>query len=445
MGCNAAVDTECESDELPYHEVTLDKYFMDKTEVTVAAYGECVTAGGCIAPYTGSYCNWNVGGKEDHPVNCIDWNLSKAYCEWAGKRLPTEAEWDKAARGTDGRKYQWGNGLATCEYAVMNEGGNGCGTDSTWSVCGKSPAGDSPYGLCDMAGNVWEWVSDWYGSAYYNSSPSVDPQGPTTGSNRVLRGGRFINNAAVVRASRRGNVLPTYQDYTFGFRCATDDSFCVPQCNNRDCGENGCGGSCGVCGANETCEAGQCTSPWQTLLFEDFNDGTANGWTTAGCAGLGCPQVSTSRYYLPGDWTRVYLPLLSTAGLKADAFEFVLDRPSTFGYLCLETSTVVNAGFCIRHRDAPPSGWSTTNKNDFSGGGSDSLSVPLLATSGKNTWRIERDLINGSCSVFVDGLAVGTVACPKTQVSKYSFHVMSTASNTRCNAYLDDVKVQAIW
>lgn len=221
MGCNVTVDDRCYEDESPYHEVTLSAYYMDKTEVTVAAYGACVTAGACTAPSTNySYCNWNVGGKEDYPVNCIDWFQSEAYCEWAGKRLPTEAEWEKAARGTDGRKYPWSNETATCNYAVMSEGGDGCGTNSTVSVCSKSPAGDSPYGLCDMSGNVWEWVSDWYDSSYYSGSLGTNPTGPESGSYRIVRGGSFDENYVYVRSSDRGSVIPSHFDVNLGARCA---------------------------------------------------------------------------------------------------------------------------------------------------------------------------------------------------------------------------------
>jgi formylglycine-generating enzyme required for sulfatase activity len=221
MGCNTAVDSNCSSDESPYHQVTLSAYYMDKTEVTVTAYGECVTAGACTAPSTYySYCNWNVTGKEDHPVNCITWFQSEAYCAWAGKRLPTEAEWEKAARGTDGRKYPWGNETATCDYAVMYEGGNGCGTESTMPVCSKSPAGDSPYGLCDMSGNVWEWVSDWYDSSYYSSSPGTDPVGPASGSLRVFRGGSLSREGFYLRASDRFGNDPSGNYGVLGARCA---------------------------------------------------------------------------------------------------------------------------------------------------------------------------------------------------------------------------------
>lgn len=223
MGCDTEVDADCGSDETPYHEVTLPVYYIDATEITVAAYGECVAAGACTVPsIDSSNCNSNMTGKETHPVNCVDWFQARKYCAWAGKRLPTEAEWEKAARGTDGRKYPWGNEIATCDYAVMSEVGSSCVTNSTRFVCSKSPAGDSPYGLCDVSGNVWEWVSDWYGSAYYSSSPGTDPVGPASGSSRVMRGGSYYYAEGVLRVSNRDYYDPSASGTNLGFRCARD-------------------------------------------------------------------------------------------------------------------------------------------------------------------------------------------------------------------------------
>jgi formylglycine-generating enzyme required for sulfatase activity len=205
-GCNASVDSQCDDDEKPGKRVTLPAFTIDKTEVTVSAYEACVNAGACTKPNTGTYCNWGKSGRGDHPINCVDWNQAKAYCSWAGKRLPTEQEWEKAARGTDGRKYPWGNQSASCARAVMNDGGTGCGDNKTWPV-GSKPSGASPYGAQDMAGNVWEWTSDWYDSKK---------------KGRVLRGGSWYGGAWFVRASNRYRRGPSARYYNdgYGFRCA---------------------------------------------------------------------------------------------------------------------------------------------------------------------------------------------------------------------------------
>jgi formylglycine-generating enzyme required for sulfatase activity len=188
MGCNSAVDTECYSDESPYHEVNLSAFKIDKYEVTAGQYKACVDAGKCMAADTGGSCNYGSSGRDLHPINCVDWTQANAYCQWAGKRLPTEAEWEKAARGTDGRKYPWGNTGLDCDHAVMSV--SPCSNSSTQPV-GSKPLGASPYGAEDMIGNVWEWASDWYSSSYYSSSPANDPQGPASGTYRVVRGGSW--------------------------------------------------------------------------------------------------------------------------------------------------------------------------------------------------------------------------------------------------------------
>jgi formylglycine-generating enzyme required for sulfatase activity len=220
MGCNQELDEKCRQDEHPYHEVVLDAFEVDRYEVTVGDYRACVSAGGCTEPDTGGSCNWDVATMDDHPVNCVDFSQAVAYCEWAKKRLPTEAEWEKAARGTEGQVYPWGNDSADCEHAVMNDGGNGCGTGKTMAV-GSKPAGASPFGAMDMAGNVWEWVADWYDASYYQTSPASAPPGPQEGTFRVARGGSWYGGSVDdLRASRRNRLLPSFCNHDLGFRCA---------------------------------------------------------------------------------------------------------------------------------------------------------------------------------------------------------------------------------
>lgn len=228
MGCVPAGDASCSAGEKPQHSVTLSAYYIDKTEVTVAAYKKCVDAGKCSLPSCNpsDYKTYGVNGKEQHPVNCVTWSQADAYCKWTDPkgRLPTESEWEKAARGgLDGKVYPWGDQSPACTpgqpYTVVWGGaGNGCGKNSTWAVgTGSSPNG---YGLYDMSGNVWEWVNDWYSSSYYDSSPATDPKGPVSGPNRVFRGGSFVNFADSLRASQRAYFSPGLVVGFLGFRCA---------------------------------------------------------------------------------------------------------------------------------------------------------------------------------------------------------------------------------
>jgi len=220
QGCNAAVNTFCVAHKSPYHEVTVPAFEIDRFEVTVGLYGDCVTGGSCTAPTgTSPGCNWNKAGKEAHPVNCITWYQAGEYCAWAGKRLCSESEWEKASRGTDGREYPWGNVPATCEYAVMDDGGFGCGTVGTMAV-GSKPGGASPYGAMDMSGNVWEWVEDdWHRS--YNEAPT---DGSTWMDNprasyRVRRGGSFEDDDGYMPSSSRYYDDPVYSNGSIGARC----------------------------------------------------------------------------------------------------------------------------------------------------------------------------------------------------------------------------------
>jgi formylglycine-generating enzyme len=194
-------------------------FCIDRTEVTVAAYRACVSAGACTAdhltestcndPFGACFvhretCNWDKPGREDHPINCVSWNQARRYCLWAGKRLPTNLEWEKAARGTDGRIHPWGGATPTCDLAVW---ANGCGRYSTWPV-GSKPRGASPYGALDMAGNVGEWTEE------------------ETGVALAQRGGSFQDILAFfLQADILGFYVPGGPDQkgdTTGFRCARD-------------------------------------------------------------------------------------------------------------------------------------------------------------------------------------------------------------------------------
>jgi formylglycine-generating enzyme required for sulfatase activity len=219
MGCDSSNPAEsCQGDEQPLHTVTLSTYTIDKYEVTNARYKACVDAGGCTVPQSVNsntrFPYYGTSTYADYPVLNVTWHQASAFCAWAGKRLPTEAEWEKATRGSsDTRTYPWGSSAPDCTKTNYRS----CVGDT--SRVGSYPSGASPYGVMDMAGNVWEWVNDWYDRSYYSVSPSSNPQGPATGGVRVLRGGSWYYNDLGVRSAFRLVNNPDVWFDVFGFRC----------------------------------------------------------------------------------------------------------------------------------------------------------------------------------------------------------------------------------
>jgi formylglycine-generating enzyme required for sulfatase activity len=209
MGCNEAVDKLCDEDEKPQHSVTLSAFSIERTEVTQAQYNACLMEGACDLPT----CEWECEHAA-YPAWCVTSKHAQQYCAWAGRRLPTEAEWEKAARGSDGATYPWGDGAPDCSLANMA----GCGDSA--KPAGSLEAGASPYGALDMAGNMVEMVADRYDEAYYAASPASDPKGPDTGKRYVGRGGGFKSETKWVRASKRDWYDETDAAGSLGFRCA---------------------------------------------------------------------------------------------------------------------------------------------------------------------------------------------------------------------------------
>jgi formylglycine-generating enzyme required for sulfatase activity len=201
--------------EQPVHPVYLDAYYIDRYEVTLGQYRACVEAGACAESAEAGRCVWYGGTDEAEPINCMTWYDAQAYCRWASLRLPSEAEWEKAARGADGRNYPWG------EQVDRNRANYKGGYGRAVAV-GSYPEGASPYGVYDMGGNVWEWVGDWYDANYYFASEQRNPAGPSRGTHRVLRGGSWCFLSEAMRSTHRQPYDPEITDTDIGFRCARD-------------------------------------------------------------------------------------------------------------------------------------------------------------------------------------------------------------------------------
>ncbi len=232
MGSDKKVDKNAYLAEFPQRTVHLDAYEIDKYEVTTVQFLKFV-----LATNRAPLIDWQYDGGNfqdtmaSHPVMHVSWFDADAYCTWAGKRLPTEAEWEKAARGEDGRIYPWGNQMAGLSRSNFGRTGlSGPVRDRPERLLLYPPIisvdkyenAVSPYGVFQMSGNVAEWVADWYDSKYYAKAPDKNPKGPETGTQRSFRGGGWIDSTPSVRAAQRNGTDPNTKMNWMGFRCARD-------------------------------------------------------------------------------------------------------------------------------------------------------------------------------------------------------------------------------
>ena len=212
-------------DDNPEHEVTVSDFWMYRAKVTNSQFAYCVAMGKCAPPNTDKNKGYGDYAKANHPVTGVNYEQAAAYCSFVHGRLPTEAEWEKAARGPDGNIYPWGDAVPTCDLANF-----GPCEYKTSSVV-DHPAGQSYYEALDMAGNVYEWTADWYDAKYYSTSPTEDPLGPDLGNKRSVRSSGFDSPAYETESARRFAFNPVLQETNLGFRCVVEDPiFFAPSC-----------------------------------------------------------------------------------------------------------------------------------------------------------------------------------------------------------------------
>jgi len=316
FGCDEKVEGYCNPAKKAIQEVMLSEFKIDMYEVTVAQYRRCFEDGACSEPDVGGKCNWNTPGRDAHPINCIWEFAAEKYCEWAGKRLCTEPEWEKAARGSDGRVYPWGNSAPDCTLAVMNEteparsADDGCGTGRTFEI-GMKPNGASPYGLFDMSGNVGEIVRECDFEVYTNTPPDGGCSSPF-----LLRGGSFSDTSAQLRTTYR-DITHQTEDHGVGLRC------CGPmQCTgDADCKIGRCSRNfCGGCLMDEECKQ--------------------RGWV---CQGGRCEMRTCKDAMDCGSSSRVcnILPGLYSDQKVCTPRECSIDQP------CTNTAEECSGGICI--------------------------------------------------------------------------------------------------
>jgi Uncharacterized conserved protein len=238
MGCDTEIEGNCKENAVPLHDVSVSEYTIDKFEVSVELFEKCIAANICTndnaqEPHyrtsTDTYqCNIGNPDRKNHPANCVTWRGAKAYCEWLGKRLPTEAEWENAAKSGKAQLYPWGNSPeADCSNTVMRGSAAGCGSNTT-SPIGSKPDGISANGIYDLSGNVAEYTNDWYDKNFYSKEEATqkDTQGPDepekeTDKYKVVRGGSFVYGEDHARSSFRSGGKLDDPAIDFGFRCVS--------------------------------------------------------------------------------------------------------------------------------------------------------------------------------------------------------------------------------
>ncbi len=227
MGCE-----DWDSSEMPIHDVTVSSFEMWRTEVTVVQYAQCVCAGACTTPndedddphWSMEESNWGHGERNDYPINFVDWYGSDQFCAWVGGRLPSEAQWEFAARSRGVHMtFPWGEAWPACDAAVMNDlnyDDQGCGTGLSWPVCGI-PAGNTEQNLCDMSGNVWEWVLDEWHGGYIPAPIDGTAWGTASDGTGIIRGGGYAtSDGEMLRTTVRMATDPSGSGSAMGFRCA---------------------------------------------------------------------------------------------------------------------------------------------------------------------------------------------------------------------------------
>ncbi len=232
-GSKVGVGTD---EERPQKTLALKGFWIDRNEVSVGDWTRCLKAGPCSndklyrqyrikdPDKRPEPCNYGQPDRDAHPMNCVSWFGAEAYCKWAGKRLPTEAEWEKAARGTDGRLYPWGEEKADCSRACMvDKSMYGCGTRTSCPIGSRGQRGMSPYGAFDMSGNVYEWVANFYSQTYYQDAPTENPFNSARDAQRPVRGGAFSSDEDGARAAKRSAFNAVDRVSFVGFRCASDE------------------------------------------------------------------------------------------------------------------------------------------------------------------------------------------------------------------------------